>query len=90
MLTTVSFGLSLNLEKCMDVRKCILLLWHGSTLNCRQAASPLVRLVEEEERNNKSAPIKKINISDLVIPQGVVLADEGFNQPSENLMSDWQ
>ncbi|GFW48339.1 hypothetical protein TNCV_1109021 [Trichonephila clavipes] len=25
-------------------------LWHGGTLNSRQAASPLVRLVKEEER----------------------------------------
>ncbi|GFX33590.1 hypothetical protein TNCV_1932571 [Trichonephila clavipes] len=25
-------------------------LWHGGTLNCRRAASPLVRLVEGEER----------------------------------------
>ncbi|GFT57616.1 uncharacterized protein TNCV_4635411, partial [Trichonephila clavipes] len=31
----------------------------------------------------KVRPSKKINISDLVIPQGIVLADEGFNQPSE-------
>ncbi|GFV95627.1 hypothetical protein TNCV_4576281 [Trichonephila clavipes] len=30
----------------------------------------------------KVHPSKK-NISDLVIPQGIVLADEGFNQPSE-------
>ncbi|GFX56335.1 uncharacterized protein TNCV_2242671 [Trichonephila clavipes] len=31
----------------------------------------------------KVHPSKKINISDLVIPKGIVLADEGFNQPSE-------
>ncbi|GFT16559.1 DUF1758 domain-containing protein [Trichonephila clavipes] len=31
----------------------------------------------------KVHPSKKINISDLVIPQGIVLADEGFNQLSE-------
>ncbi|GFW88560.1 DUF1758 domain-containing protein [Trichonephila clavipes] len=31
----------------------------------------------------KVHPSKKINISDLIIPQGIVLADEGFNQPSE-------
>ncbi|GFS57931.1 DUF1758 domain-containing protein [Trichonephila inaurata madagascariensis] len=31
----------------------------------------------------KIHPSKKINISDLVIPQGIVLTDEGFNQPSE-------
>ncbi|GFV81241.1 DUF1758 domain-containing protein [Trichonephila clavipes] len=28
-------------------------------------------------------PSKRINISDLVIPERIVLADEGFNQPSE-------
>ncbi|GFU13509.1 HTH_Tnp_Tc3_2 domain-containing protein [Trichonephila clavipes] len=34
----------------MDVRKCIVPMWHGGTLNSRRAASPLVRLVEEVER----------------------------------------
>ncbi|GFU01127.1 uncharacterized protein TNCV_2834941 [Trichonephila clavipes] len=34
----------------MDVCKCIVPLWHGSTLNSRRAASPLVRLVQEEEK----------------------------------------
>ncbi|GFU88979.1 integrase catalytic domain-containing protein [Trichonephila clavipes] len=28
-------------------------------------------------------PSRKINISDLVIPHGIILADEGFNQPFE-------
>ncbi|GFQ84210.1 DUF1758 domain-containing protein [Trichonephila clavata] len=31
----------------------------------------------------KVHPTKKTNISDLVIPQGCILADEDFNQPSE-------
>ncbi|GFV55930.1 uncharacterized protein TNCV_7282 [Trichonephila clavipes] len=35
----------------MDVCKCILPLRHKVTLNNRQAASPLVWLVEEEERS---------------------------------------
>ncbi|GFS98594.1 uncharacterized protein TNCV_2987261 [Trichonephila clavipes] len=34
----------------MDVCKCIVPLRHGGTLNSRQATSPLVRLVEGEER----------------------------------------
>ncbi|GFT38260.1 hypothetical protein TNCV_764381 [Trichonephila clavipes] len=34
----------------MDVCKCIKSLRHGDTLNSRRTASPLVRLVEEEER----------------------------------------
>ncbi|GFT28619.1 uncharacterized protein TNCV_4832091 [Trichonephila clavipes] len=34
----------------MDVCKCIVPLWHGGTLNSRRAASPLVWLMEGEER----------------------------------------
>ncbi|GFV18607.1 uncharacterized protein TNCV_2872391 [Trichonephila clavipes] len=34
----------------MDVWKCIVPLRHEGTLNSRRAASPLVRLVEGEER----------------------------------------
>ncbi|GFT08594.1 uncharacterized protein TNCV_661701 [Trichonephila clavipes] len=34
----------------MDVCKCIVPLRHGGTLNSRRAASPLVWLVEGEER----------------------------------------
>ncbi|GFW90463.1 uncharacterized protein TNCV_76971 [Trichonephila clavipes] len=34
----------------MDVCKCIVPSRHGGTLNSRRAASPLVRLVEREER----------------------------------------
>ncbi|GFS48327.1 uncharacterized protein TNCV_2296961 [Trichonephila clavipes] len=34
----------------MDVCKCIVPSRHGSTLNSRRAASPLVRLVEGKER----------------------------------------
>ncbi|GFY25096.1 hypothetical protein TNCV_2692871 [Trichonephila clavipes] len=33
----------------MDVCKCIVPLRYGGTINIRQAASPLVRLVEGEE-----------------------------------------
>ncbi|GFX31775.1 hypothetical protein TNCV_171081 [Trichonephila clavipes] len=34
----------------MDVCKCIVPLRHGYTLNSRRASSPLVRLVEGEEK----------------------------------------
>ncbi|GFT82756.1 hypothetical protein TNCV_1784731 [Trichonephila clavipes] len=34
----------------MDICKCIVPLWQVGTLNSRRAASPLMRLVEEEER----------------------------------------
>ncbi|GFX30548.1 uncharacterized protein TNCV_3461991 [Trichonephila clavipes] len=34
----------------MDVCKCIVPVRHGGTLNSRQAASPLMRLVKGEER----------------------------------------
>ncbi|GFV29881.1 hypothetical protein TNCV_2083461 [Trichonephila clavipes] len=34
----------------MDVCKCTVPLWHWGTLNSHRAASPLVRLMEGEER----------------------------------------
>ncbi|GFY27242.1 hypothetical protein TNCV_2068631 [Trichonephila clavipes] len=37
----------------MTVCKCIVPLWQGDTLNSRRAASPLVWLVEGEERNRR-------------------------------------
>ncbi|GFU61369.1 uncharacterized protein TNCV_530691 [Trichonephila clavipes] len=49
-LTTVPYGLGSNLGEGMDVCKCIVPLLHWGTLNSHQAASPLVRLVEGEER----------------------------------------
>ncbi|GFU18194.1 hypothetical protein TNCV_2033441 [Trichonephila clavipes] len=56
-----------------DVCKCIVPLRHGGTLNSRRAASPLVRLVEEEERLN------------LAIPRGFFLKSE--MEPSEIVFS---
>ncbi|GFX69514.1 uncharacterized protein TNCV_380831 [Trichonephila clavipes] len=38
----------------MDVFKCIVPSRHGGTLNCRRAASPLVRLLGGEERREAS------------------------------------
>ncbi|GFU76230.1 hypothetical protein TNCV_527101 [Trichonephila clavipes] len=46
----VALGLGSNSGEDMDVCKCIGPLRHGGTLNSRRAASPFVRLVEEEER----------------------------------------
>ncbi|GFW82381.1 uncharacterized protein TNCV_3818611 [Trichonephila clavipes] len=49
-LTAVPLGLGSNPGEDMDVCKCIVPSRHGGTLNSRRAASPLVRLVEGEER----------------------------------------
>ncbi|GFY28403.1 uncharacterized protein TNCV_1970581 [Trichonephila clavipes] len=46
----IAKGLGLNPGEDIDVCKCIVPSWHGSTLNSRRAPSLLVRLVEEEER----------------------------------------
>ncbi|GFU52510.1 uncharacterized protein TNCV_2115071 [Trichonephila clavipes] len=43
-------GLGLNPGEDMDVCKCLMPSQHGGTLNSRRAASPLVRLMEEDER----------------------------------------
>ncbi|GFV49093.1 uncharacterized protein TNCV_236271 [Trichonephila clavipes] len=50
MLTAVPLGLGSNPREDMDVCKCIVPSPHGGTLNSRRATSPLVRLVEGEER----------------------------------------
>ncbi|GFX13162.1 uncharacterized protein TNCV_2989261 [Trichonephila clavipes] len=44
-------GLDSNQDEGMDVFKCIITSRHGGTLNSRRAASPLAKLVEEEERS---------------------------------------
>ncbi|GFX86248.1 uncharacterized protein TNCV_2561301 [Trichonephila clavipes] len=49
-MTAVPLGLGSNPGEDMDVCKCITPSWHGDTLNSRRATSPLVRLVEGEER----------------------------------------
>ncbi|GFY36299.1 uncharacterized protein TNCV_3450021 [Trichonephila clavipes] len=49
-LTAVSLRLGLNPGEDMDVCKCIVPSWHGGTLNSRRAVSPLVMLLEGEER----------------------------------------
>ncbi|GFV26927.1 hypothetical protein TNCV_1753861 [Trichonephila clavipes] len=50
MLTVVLLGLGSNLGEDMDVCKRIVPFRHGGTLNSSRVASPLVRLVEGEER----------------------------------------
>ncbi|GFV50360.1 hypothetical protein TNCV_3899951 [Trichonephila clavipes] len=42
-------GLGLNPGESMNICKCILPSQHGGTLNSHRAASPPVRLVEEED-----------------------------------------
>ncbi|GFV43643.1 uncharacterized protein TNCV_2679441 [Trichonephila clavipes] len=49
-LTVVPLGLGSNPGEDMDICKCLVPSRHGGTLNSRRAASPLVRLVEGEER----------------------------------------
>ncbi|GFV49263.1 uncharacterized protein TNCV_237971 [Trichonephila clavipes] len=45
----------------MDFCKCIVPLWHVGTLNRRPAASPLMRLVEGEERWKFTDPLGVID-----------------------------
>ncbi|GFW48616.1 hypothetical protein TNCV_4241971 [Trichonephila clavipes] len=49
-LTAVSLGLGSNPGEGMHVCQCIVPSRHGGTLNSRRATSPLVWLVEGEER----------------------------------------
>ncbi|GFV97307.1 uncharacterized protein TNCV_2038171 [Trichonephila clavipes] len=49
-LTAVPLDLGSNPGEDMGVCKCIVPSQHGGTLNSRRAGSPLVRLVEGEER----------------------------------------
>ncbi|GFX23452.1 cullin-4A [Trichonephila clavipes] len=46
----MALDLGWNPGEDIDVCKCIVTSRHGGTLNSRQAASPLMRLVEGEER----------------------------------------
>ncbi|GFW14448.1 uncharacterized protein TNCV_298681 [Trichonephila clavipes] len=55
-LTAVPLGLDSNSGEDMDNCKCKLPSWHGGTLNSRRVASPLVRLVEREERRETPDP----------------------------------
>ncbi|GFW95531.1 uncharacterized protein TNCV_1722321 [Trichonephila clavipes] len=50
MLTAVPLGLVSNPGEDMDVCKGIVPARHGGTLNSSRVASPLVRLVEGQER----------------------------------------
>ncbi|GFW10624.1 uncharacterized protein TNCV_4917431 [Trichonephila clavipes] len=55
----------------MDVCKCIVPSQHGGTLNSRRVASPLVRLVEREDRWETSDQ-----------PQSVLPLNWGGTEPS--------
>ncbi|GFS68495.1 hypothetical protein TNCV_4584251 [Trichonephila clavipes] len=50
------YGLGSNSGQDMDVCKYIVPSWRGGTLNSREAASPLVRLVAGDERREASDP----------------------------------
>ncbi|GFT33948.1 uncharacterized protein TNCV_4384171 [Trichonephila clavipes] len=49
-MTTMPQSMGLNAGEDLGVCKCIVPLRHGGILNSRRDASPLVRLVEGEER----------------------------------------
>ncbi|GFW91660.1 uncharacterized protein TNCV_4500791 [Trichonephila clavipes] len=53
-------GLDSNPGEDMDVCKCIGPTRHGGTLNSRRAASPLVRLVEGEQRWEAFGPPQSV------------------------------
>ncbi|GFX18282.1 hypothetical protein TNCV_4305831 [Trichonephila clavipes] len=60
----------------MDVSKCIVLSLQGGTLNIRRVGSPLVRLVEGEER---------CVCGPLTTPQGVLAQDLGGTKPNRTV-----
>ncbi|GFT12343.1 uncharacterized protein TNCV_3047121 [Trichonephila clavipes] len=64
MLTVVPPGLGSNPED-MNVCKCIVSSRHGGTLNSLPATSPLVRLVDGEERWEVSDPLPRCSPSKL-------------------------
>ncbi|GFV82355.1 uncharacterized protein TNCV_3443451 [Trichonephila clavipes] len=58
----------------MDICKCIVISRNEVTLNSRRAASPLVRLVEEQERWRTS-----------YYPQGVILQNWGATKQNRSV-----
>ncbi|GFU06303.1 hypothetical protein TNCV_4765961 [Trichonephila clavipes] len=64
-LTAVPQGLSSNPGENMDVCKCIVPLRHGGTLNSRRAISPLVWMVEEEEKSWLPPQLASSNSNDM-------------------------
>ncbi|GFY07543.1 uncharacterized protein TNCV_3650501 [Trichonephila clavipes] len=69
-------GLGLNPGEDMDVCKCIVPARHGGTLNSRRTASPLVRLVEGEEKWEASDH-----------PQSVLPLNWGGIEPNQIVLS---
>ncbi|GFS61372.1 uncharacterized protein TNCV_3105551 [Trichonephila clavipes] len=68
-------GLDSNPREDMDVCKCIVSSWHGGALNSRRAASPLVRLVEGEERwKAPDPPLKVFSLKIGMDPSKIVLS----------------
>ncbi|GFW39646.1 hypothetical protein TNCV_3188171 [Trichonephila clavipes] len=62
-----------GVTEVMAVCKCIVHLWHEDTLNRRQAASPLRRLVEEEDRWEVSDHPRLFSLKIGVEPSKIVL-----------------
>ncbi|GFY26385.1 hypothetical protein TNCV_25821 [Trichonephila clavipes] len=69
-LTAVPLGLDSNPGEDMDVCKCLVPSRHEGTSNSRRAASPLVRLVEEEERYGQPCDVD----------HGQLLSRRGYGQ----------
>ncbi|GFU58743.1 uncharacterized protein TNCV_932831 [Trichonephila clavipes] len=63
-LGTTTLNLGTNPGEDMDVCKYIVPLQLGNTLNSLRAASPLVRLVEREERKSKNAVQARKKLTD--------------------------
>ncbi|GFU73113.1 uncharacterized protein TNCV_1354041 [Trichonephila clavipes] len=75
-LTAVPLRLGSNPGEDMDVRKCIVPSRHGGTLNSRRAASPLVRLVEGEERGRPLTTLRVFSLKIGVKPSQIILSPE--------------
>ncbi|GFX24284.1 uncharacterized protein TNCV_1366631 [Trichonephila clavipes] len=73
-LTAVPLGLGSNPGEDMDVCNCIVPSRHAGTLNSRRAASPLVRLVEGEERWEATDH-----------PQGILPRNWGETEPNRSV-----
>ncbi|GFT06366.1 uncharacterized protein TNCV_1145561 [Trichonephila clavipes] len=74
MLAAVPLGLGSNPGEDMDFCKCIVPSRHGCTLNSRRDTSPLVRLVEGEERWEDQTTLLVFSLKIGVKPSYVVLS----------------
>ncbi|GFU08662.1 hypothetical protein TNCV_1995071 [Trichonephila clavipes] len=70
----------MNPGEGMDVCKCIMPLWHGSTLINHRAASPLVRLVEGEKRWDASDHPRVFSLKTEVEPSQIVISPVWYSK----------